>query len=389
LNAQRLKTERLRQELAAKEQQENALLRQAPQPVASAPAVIISTPEDGQRFEAATIRLEGLAEDRDGIARLEVRLNGQEVPLAYKGALPPGPPVRVNFETRLSLQPGANHIHLRATSINRLVSDKSLTVQHDPLRRRLHAVIVGINDYPHLPKLKYAVNDAELIYDFLVNVNGIPAQNVTLLLNEQAGIRSLRTSLGTALRAAAGPEDMVIIYFAGHGGAERDSESPDGDGLEKYLLAYDSIPGDLYSSALPMRELSYILKRIRSERLVLIADACYSGASGGRTTGVLGARATLSDNFLDRLAGGRGRVILTASGPNEVSVEKDELRQGVFTYYFLEGLRGPADADQDGMITVDEAYRYVSDKVPQATGQEQHPVKKGVVEGRLALSILR
>jgi len=46
------------------------------------------------------------------------------------------------------------------------------------------------------------------------------------------------------------------------------------------------------------------------------------------------------------------------------------------------------DADADGLITVDEAYRYVSEKVPAATGQEQHPVKKGSVEGQLVMGIV-
>jgi len=54
----------------------------------------------------------------------------------------------------------------------------------------------------------------------------------------------------------------------------------------------------------------------------------------------------------------------------------------------IEGLRGKADFDNDGLITVDEAYRYVSDHVPRATGQEQHPVKKGTVEGRLILGVI-
>ena len=44
--------------------------------------------------------------------------------------------------------------------------------------------------------------------------------------------------------------------------------------------------------------------------------------------------------------------------------------------------------DGDGQITVDEAYDYVSRNVPKATGQEQNPVKKGSVEGRLILGIL-
>ena len=96
----------------------------------------------------------------------------------------------------------------------------------------------------------------------------------------------------------------------------------------------------------------------------------------------------MSDRFLERLAGGKGKVIITASSANEVSVENDDLGHGVFTYYLLQGMRGPADADADGLITVDEAYRYVSEKVPVATGQEQHPVKKGRVEGQLVMGVV-
>jgi uncharacterized caspase-like protein len=104
---------------------------------------------------------------------------------------------------------------------------------------------------------------------------------------------------------------------------------------------------------------------------------------------IAGVRANLSDAFLERVAGGKGKIIITASSANEVSVEKDELGHGVFTYYMIEGLRGKADSDQDGLITVDEAYRYVSDKVTWATGQEQHPVKKGAVEGQLVLGVVQ
>jgi uncharacterized caspase-like protein len=233
------------------------------------------------------------------------------------------------------------------------------------------------------------VNDARAFYDYLVKTTQIPRENVTLLLNNEASLSNLRSSLGTQLKNKAGTEDMVILYFAGHGATEKDVMSPDGDGLEKYLLPFDADPKDLYASALPMREISYILQRIRSERLVFIIDSCYSGASGGRTVRTDGTRASISDRFLDRVVSGRGTIILTASGANEVSVEKDDLRHGVFTYFLLDGLEGKADIDRDGLITVDEAYDYVSKNVPKATGQEQHPVKKGAVEGHLILGIIR
>ena len=256
------------------------------------------------------------------------------------------------------------------------------------MQKNIWAVVIGINDYTNVPKLKYAVNDARAFYDHLTQYNNIPSENVTLLLDREANLRNLRSVLGTQLKARAGKEDMVIIFFAGHGACERDESSPDRDGLEKYFLPFDADPEDLYATALPMNEVSRILNRIHSERLVFLSDACYSGASGGRTINLTGIRANLSGAFLDRIAGGQGRIIISASGPNEVSAESDELRHGYFTYYLLEGLLGKADTDQDRIITVDEAYNYVSKHVPLATEQKQHPVKTGMVKGQLVLSVL-
>ena len=65
------------------------------------------------------------------------------------------------------------------------------------------------------------------------------------------------------------------------------------------------------------------------------------------------------------------------------------IKHGVFTYYLLEGLGGKADFDGDGVITLDEIYRYVSVKVPQATGQDQHPVKKGEMTGEIILGVVK
>ncbi|MBW1614654.1 MAG: caspase family protein, partial [Deltaproteobacteria bacterium] len=295
---------------------------------------------------------------------------------------------RLDFAERIPLERGENRIKLRAIDSDGLSSEKMLTVHKVEIRKNIWAAVIGINNYPHVRKLQYAVNDARAFYDYLVHSNQIPVENVTLLLNQEANLTKVRSILGTHLKSIANKDDMVIIYFAGHGATEKDVMSPDGDGLEKYLLPYDADPKDLYATALPMGEISRIFNRIRSERLIFIADSCYSGASGGRTISVTGMRANISDAFLDRIAGGKGRIILTASGANEVSSEDEKLQHGVFTYFLLKGLRGKADTDKDGIITVGEAYAYVSKHVPQATGQEQHPVKKGIVEGRLILGII-
>jgi uncharacterized caspase-like protein len=92
---------------------------------------------------------------------------------------------------------------------------------------------------------------------------------------------------------------------------------------------------------------------------------------------------------MERVAQGKGRVILTASGANEISIEREDLQHVVFTYVFIEGLKGKADLDGDRYVSLDEIYRYLSIHVPRMTHQEQHPVKKGAVEGQLVVGYVR
>ena len=66
-------------------------------------------------------------------------------------------------------------------------------------------------------------------------------------------------------------------------------------------------------------------------------------------------------------------MILTASGGNQLSQELDEFKHGAFTYYLLEAMKGKGDNDKDGIITVNEAYQYVSNAVPKITNQNQFP----------------
>jgi hypothetical protein len=355
------------------------------------PVVMIAAPAEGSRTDVSHIELTGVAEHDQGLSRVEFTVNGK--PLKKEGqrglvVKEAEFPKRVDFNERVSLDPGLNEIMVKAFDRDNVASERTLKVYRGEMQKNIWAVVIGINSYPKAPQLKYAIDDAKAIQRYLVDQNKIPAENVTLLLNEEATLAKLRSILGTQLKNKAGKEDMVILFFAGHGATERDVMSPDGDGLEKYLLPYDADPKDLYASALPMREVSHIFQRIRSERLIFLVDACYSGASGGRTIASSGQRSTISDAFLERITSGRGTIILTASGANEVSTESDDYRHGIFTHFLLQGLKGAADADNDRLITVDEAFGYVSKHVPQVTGQEQNPMKKGQVEGKLILGVI-
>ncbi len=392
LEKEREKSTQLEEQLQEKEQKEKELLTKIAEKAKSPPVLILASPAGETKTEAAHIRLIGAAEDDKGVGKVEISVNGAVVQSgAERGiAVAKGPAAtHVDFSKLVPLEKGKNVLMVRAYDEEGLSAQRTVVVHRLEKKRTLWAVIVGINDYPHVRKLNYAVNDARAFYDLLVDKNGVPKQNVSLLLNGEATLTALRSTLGTALKKKAGKDDMVIIYFAGHGASERDAASEDGDGLAKYLLPFDANLEDLYSTALPMREIAHIIHRIRSDRLVFLVDACYSGASGGRSVSYADLRANISDKFLDRLAAGRGKVIISASGANEVSAEDEKVRHGIFTYYLLEALSGRADADNDKQVSVDEAYRYVSEHVSRATGQEQHPVRRGVVEGNLILSVIQ
>jgi len=389
---EREKTAVLSKQIEDKEKRERALMGKLAEGARVPPVILVVSPREGWETEANVVALSGVIQDDQGLEALEISINDEKLKTYWTGVDPSSgqeASKRLEFQERVPLRKGENQIKINAVDVEGFFAEKIVSVRSVEKKRNVWAVVIGINGYPNIRRLKYAVNDAMAFCNHLVEYNQVPKENVVLLLDEEANLTRLRSALGVYLKNKASKEDMVIIYFAGHGATEREATSPDGDGLEKYLLPYDVDPKELYATAMPMEEISRLFSRIRSDRLVFIVDTCYSGASGGRTISVTDIRAGISDGFLDRITGGKGKIILTASGANEVSAESDELQHGIFTHFLIKGLQGQADSDGDGLITVDEVYTYVSKQVPQATNQEQHPVKKGIVEGPLVLSIVR
>jgi len=259
-------------------------------------------------------------------------------------------------------------------------------------------VVVGVGRYesPEIPRLRYTVPDAEAIYQILTGPAGFKAEHVFLLTDKterKPTLRNLKWALGTFLARSAQKEDTVLIFFAGHGAPEVDQRGIERDGLAKYLIPSDADSDDLYSTALPMDELQTIFGRIEAERVVIFLDACYSGAAGGRTFASKRTRAVnVDDLFLERLTRSKGRAIITASRPTEVSIELPELGHGLFTYYLVRGLEGAADLNRDGIVTLQELYEYLEQQVSQkarAVGGNQHPVMKGEMEGVLPLMTVK
>jgi len=77
-----------------------------------------------------------------------------------------------------------------------------------------------------------------------------------------------------------------------------------------------------------------------------------------------------------------------SSKAEETSVENSGLRQGIFSHFLLKALEGKADDNEDSMVTLDEAFKYVRENVNYYTSKYQTPVMVGNIEN-LVMSELR
>ena len=116
--------------------------------------------------------------------------------------------------------------------------------------------------------------------------------------------------------------------------------------------------------------------------MLLFVDVCKAG-----TIGTI-HNTTVTSN-VQQLGDIQGDLFgLLASRPREVSLEGPEFGggHGVFSYYVIKGLEGAADANKDGVVDADELIKYVSEQVPMATANKQHPREFGTYDNMMRLS---
>ena len=78
-----------------------------------------------------------------------------------------------------------------------------------------------------------------------------------------------------------------------------------------------------------------------------------------------------------------------SSKSEELSLEDHGLRQGVFTYYLLQGMKGGADRNGDYLISIRELYNFVYGKVRDYTAGAQTPVLTGNFDDDMPVSLRR
>jgi hypothetical protein len=163
------------------------------------------------------------------------------------------------------------------------------------------------------------------------------------------------------VRRATVPEDRLFLFFATHGM----TVPLPGGGEEGYLLFHDTDPTDLPYTALSMSALRQIGQRIPARHILVAVDACYGGYSLIRAQ----VPPVLDRRYLELLAQSRVIQVLTAGRKNQPVLE--EQGHGVFTRKLLDGLRGHADTNGDGIITGIELAGWMHERVAQASDHKQ------------------
>jgi formylglycine-generating enzyme required for sulfatase activity len=236
----------------------------------------------------------------------------------------------------------------------------------DPSKGRRWAVIVGINNYfdPKIIKLKYAVADARLMYNNLTQFCGYDEKNVLLLTDDadkdhlKPGRSNLKMQISKWLQLQS-RDDTVLVFFSGHGFFDKG---------KSYLAPLDCELTNPVGTCWLTSDLRAMLEDCKACQKLLILDCCHAG---GKAAGSNSASpAELGGSF----RGARGLITLASCDKAESSFEYDDKKQGLFTFFLAEGMRGEADkppyGDGNGIVDSDELYKYTYERVT-TTGQKE------------------
>ncbi|MET0524386.1 MAG: caspase family protein [Nocardioides sp.] len=225
------------------------------------------------------------------------------------------------------------------------------------------ALIVATDEYgdPKLARLNAPATDARALAEVLQD-QSVGAFEVETVLNQacQDVEIALARFLTTGKRG-----DTLLLHFSCHGVKDLSGEL--------YFATTDTDLSLLKVTGVSSGMVKEAIEESRASLILCLVDCCYSGAFTKST------KAADTLDLTERL-GGQGRAVITASTSLQLALDGKE-EPSLFTRYVVEGLRsGEADRDLDGLVSLDEFYSYVHEKVT-AENPDQTPVKSFDVQG--------
>ncbi|MGA1867474.1 MAG: caspase family protein [bacterium] len=232
-------------------------------------------------------------------------------------------------------------------------------------------LFIGINTYrdDHWQDLRYAVQDANSMYEFFSNNRAFNLDFGRKLIDPNKTTRDyiLHTAFEELRIRNSSPDDVVIVYFSCHGTILQRNIPIIENGQNRsilhnvpYILTSDTKNYLIETSAISLSYVQEWFENLRSRHKILILDMCHTGSGKSQISpqfeGVRGVPYLYSDDH-------ETDITLWASSKGEVAYEDDNLGHGIYTYYLLEGMKKmDNDSDGDGAIDILEAHRYAAQR---------------------------
>lgn len=224
-----------------------------------------------------------------------------------------------------------------------------------------HALVIGNSDYQNLVALDTPTNDARAVTELLEQRYGFDARNVKLLIN------ATRDQIMTALHEESltlGPDDNLLIYYAGHGAV-------DGSPERAFWLGVDA-NNDTRAGWLEADHIRAKIKDMKAKHVLLVADSCFSGAITHPKTTTIGRG--LNETRLRIQWARNARMVLTSGENTPVADSAGDKTHSLFAHYFLQVLRQNVNIMSGEMLSHALGERMLTEPVKVGKdGRQQRP----------------
>lgn len=241
---------------------------------------------------------------------------------------------------------------------------KIKSIKITPARSNVHAIIIGISSYSELPRVIFADRSARSFSEAIKRRFGIPNDQIVTMINEEAtGTRLLARIRSIANKM--GPNDQLIVYFAGHG-------APTPDGRQTVLIPYDATVEVPINPELNLQAIYRILNAGKAQHTWVVLDACFSGRTDNNeliyrdvAPIIVTPRGGLTPLNSERL------TVLAAGEANDFANAKRSSGHRLFTYHLIDQLSKSVTITPSGFNNI--ASRVTADAVNLGPVYRQRP----------------